>query len=199
MLVVLLCSINCVSAAGHEHRLHVALGLGEVEELAAVGVAAHLDEPLGLVVADVGQRAGGDFQVRIAAAVGGGHHRVGQLQQPLLRLGVLRIELGAGLRGHGGKEGLGLGIRDWRKGMARLLRGRREAGQACFIVSSQPSRLYFVVEHIGVNVGAVRPDNRTELRIDANRAEDGRIVATSARRSARGDRSPGQLPSTSHR
>ena len=77
-------------AAGHEHRLHVALGLGEVEELAAVGVAAHLDEAFGLVVADVGERAGGDVQVRIAAAVGGGHHRVGQLQEPLLRLAVLR-------------------------------------------------------------------------------------------------------------
>ena len=31
--------------AGHEHGLHVALGLGEIEQLAAVGVAAHLDEP----------------------------------------------------------------------------------------------------------------------------------------------------------
>ena len=67
MLVVLPCSINLRGAAGHQHRLHVALGLREVEELPAVGVAAHLDEPLGLVVADVGERAGGDVQVRIAA------------------------------------------------------------------------------------------------------------------------------------
>ena len=35
-----------LAAAGHEHRLHVALGLREIEQLPAVGVAAHLDEPL---------------------------------------------------------------------------------------------------------------------------------------------------------
>ncbi len=46
MLVVLPCSISCLHAAGHEHGLHVALGLREVEQLPAVGVAAHLDEPL---------------------------------------------------------------------------------------------------------------------------------------------------------
>ena len=58
MLVVLPSSISSRHAAGHQHGLHVALGLREVEQLAAVGVAAHLDEPLRLVVADVRERCG---------------------------------------------------------------------------------------------------------------------------------------------
>ena len=72
--------------AGDEHRLHVALRLGEVEELPPVGVVPHLDEPLRLVVADVREGAGGDVHVRIAAACGGGDDFVGQLDQPLQRL-----------------------------------------------------------------------------------------------------------------
>ena len=65
-------------AAGHEHGLHVALGLREVEKLPAVGVPAHLDEPLRLVVADVRERAGGHIDVRIAPLGRRRGHRIGQ-------------------------------------------------------------------------------------------------------------------------
>ena len=56
--------------AGHEHGLHVALGLREIEQLAAIGVAAHLDEPLRLVVADVRERSGRNIDVRVALPPG---------------------------------------------------------------------------------------------------------------------------------
>ena len=88
MLVVLSCLEQLRDAAGHQHRLHVALGLREVEELAAVGVAAHLDEPPLLVVADVRERAGGNIDVRVALPRGGLGHPVGQLLDPLHRLRV---------------------------------------------------------------------------------------------------------------
>ena len=45
MLVVFPCSMQLRDAAGHEHGLHVGLGLRQIEQMAAVRVAAHLDEP----------------------------------------------------------------------------------------------------------------------------------------------------------
>ncbi len=54
---------------------------------------AHLDDPLLLVVLDVGERAGGDFQGGVLGAIGGFDDAVGQAQDPLVRPAVRRIEL----------------------------------------------------------------------------------------------------------
>ena len=75
-----------LAAAGHEHRLHVALGLREIEQMAAVLGAAHLDEPLLLVVLDVRQAAGRDIEMRIAPLLGGRDHAVGQADDLAERL-----------------------------------------------------------------------------------------------------------------
>ena len=67
-----------LAAGGHEQRLHVALGLGEVEELTTVGLPPHLDDLPRLVEADVRETAGWNIEVRIAILFRGGRHLVGE-------------------------------------------------------------------------------------------------------------------------
>ena len=119
-----------LAAGGHEERLHVALRLGEVEELAAVGLPPHLDDLPRLVEADVGERPGGDLELRVATLDGRVGHPVGQVDDLAEGLGVDGGELGGGLLrggsgqggpcgGLGGSGAFGLG------GHRRYHRGRR--------------------------------------------------------------------------
>ena len=85
-----------VTLVGHEHRLHKGLGLREVEQLPAVGVAAHFQDPLRLVVADVGERACGHVDGRVPPALGGGDHVVGQFVEPFEGAGIAKVEFGFG-------------------------------------------------------------------------------------------------------
>ncbi len=99
-----------LAAAGDEHRLHVALGLREIEEMAAVLGAAHLDEPLLPVVFDVRQAAGRDIEIRIAPLFGGRDHAGRQTDDLANRLLVAgaQFDLGGslGFLGHGVKLNL---------------------------------------------------------------------------------------------
>ncbi len=81
-----------LAAAGHQHGLHIAFGLRQVEQLPAVLVAPHLDEALRLVVAHVRQGAGRDVEIGIAAFVGVVDDAVGQADQIAQRLFVAGVE-----------------------------------------------------------------------------------------------------------
>jgi hypothetical protein len=102
-----------LAAGRHEQRLHVALGLREVEELAAIGLAAHLDDLPRLVEADVREAAGRDVEMGIATLLGGGGDLVRQIDDQIERLDVdrrqLRLRRGGFLgalrgRGHAGRN-----------------------------------------------------------------------------------------------
>ena len=89
-----------LATGGHKQGLHVALGLREIEELTAVCLAAHLDDFLRLVEADIREAAGGDVEEGIAALLGGGRDLVGEALDQLERLDVDRRQFaGGGLRG----------------------------------------------------------------------------------------------------
>ena len=81
-------------AAGHEHRLHVGLGLRQIEQVAAVRVAAHLDEPPRLVVSHVRERAGRHVHERIAFFARLFDDPIGQFIQAFHRFRVTGIEFG---------------------------------------------------------------------------------------------------------
>ena len=87
-----------LAAHGDQHRLHVDLGLREVEQLPPVAAGAHFQEAFRFVVADVRQRARGDVEIRIASFVGVDDEPVGQPDQiaerflvALARLGFLAV------------------------------------------------------------------------------------------------------------
>ena len=67
-----------LAPAADQQRLHVALGLRQVEQLAAIRAAAHLDDAFRLVEPHVRQRPRRNLQMRRPAAVGGLHDAVGQ-------------------------------------------------------------------------------------------------------------------------
>ncbi len=69
--------IRQLLAAGcHQHRLHEALGLPEVEEVAPLVGVAHHDDLLLLVERGVGERARGDVEARDLALLREIHHRL---------------------------------------------------------------------------------------------------------------------------